>query len=211
MKYRYIKRLIDTLCAALAILVTSPILAGASACILITMGRPVVFKQRRIGFKEQEFNIYKFRTMSNQVDASGNLLPDHLRITKLGRFLRNSSIDELPQLWNVIKGDMSLVGPRPLFVSYLPYYTERERIRHQVRPGITGLAQVNGRTELTWEEKLEWDARYAESLSLTLDLQIIARTIVRVLQQRNISMYAAQGPLSEYRSKHNITVHETAA
>lgn len=185
--YLVVKRSVDVVGAGLGLVLLSPVLLVVAILIRIQMGSPIIFKQIRPGLNGQSFKMYKFRTMLNEkFDSEGNLLPDAKRITKLGRFLRKTSIDELPELWNVLKGDMSLVGPRPLLVEYLPYYTEREQRRHAVRPGITGLAQVNGRNNLMWDERLELDVVYVENLSLSLDTSIIAKTIIKVIKQRNV-------------------------
>ncbi len=167
-------RVLDLLGASVGLLLTSPLLLAATIAVRITMGRPVLFRQTRVGRDEKPFTLLKFRTMSEARDEFGKLRPGVARITPVGRKLRAFSIDELPQLWNVLRGDMSLVGPRPLHVHYLPYYTERERRRHRVRPGVTGLAQVMGRNSLTWDERLELDAQYVERKSLLLDVQLLA-------------------------------------
>ena len=150
------------------------------------LGWPVFFTQERPGRNAIPFKMIKFRTMTNERDSSGNLLADQLRITSLGRFIRKASLDELPELCNVLKGEMSIVGPRPLLLKYLPYYSERENKRHHVRPGITGLAQVNGRNLLTWDKRLEMDVQYVENLSFWLDMKIIILTIVNVIRQRDV-------------------------
>ena len=175
------KRAMDCVGTTLGLLLALPCLGIAAIGIHISMGRPVVFKQERLGLDEETFKLYKLRTMTDSVDASGQVLPDELRLTPFGRFLRQTSIDELPQLWNVLRGDMSLVGPRPLFPEYEPWYRERERKRHTVRPGITGLAQVSGRNRLSWDERLELDAQYVEGLSVWLDLKILWRTLGKAL------------------------------
>lgn len=149
--------------------------------IRIKLGTPIIFKQQRPGYKGKIFTLYKFRTMTDERDENGELLPDEKRLTKFGLFLRKTSLDELPELWNVLKGDMSLVGPRPLLVSYLPYYTKRESLRHTVKPGITGLAQVNGRNFIDWDHRLELDARYVEHIGFVLDLWILIKTVAVVL------------------------------
>ena len=173
--------------AALAVAVLSPLLALTTLVIRLWMGPPAVFRQRRVGRAEREFALYKFRTMGEARDAAGHLLPDEQRLTALGRFLRRTSCDELPQLWNVIRGEMSLVGPRPLPAKYLPRYSARQRRRHEVKPGITGWAQIHGRNALDWEEKLELDVWYVEHRSLRLDLRILAATVATVLRREGIS------------------------
>lgn len=150
------------------------------------LGSPVLFKQQRPGLHGKPFYLYKFRTMTEERDENGELLPDHLRLTPFGKFLRKFSLDELPQLYNILKGDMSFVGPRPLLMKYLPYYTDREKKRHNVRPGITGLAQVSGRNNLGWDERLELDVKYVENYSFWLDIKIIFLTIKKVLKSEDV-------------------------
>ena len=180
----YLKRPLDFLLALFAIIVLSPLLIFvAIGLYFANKGAGVFFFQERPGKDEKLFRIYKFKSMTDERDADGNLLPDRQRLTPLGRFIRLTSIDELPQLFNVLKGDMALIGPRPLLVRYLPFYTERERLRHSIRPGITGWAQVNGRNLLDWNAKLEYDAFYAENLSFLFDLKIFFLTIYKVLKR----------------------------
>jgi len=178
------KRLLDLSAATLGLIGLAPVLFIVALAVWLTMGRPVIFRQRRPGFAERPFEILKFRTMTEDRDETGELLPDSQRLTRLGRFLRRSSLDELPELWNVLRGDMSLVGPRPLLMRYLPYFTTRERLRFSVRPGVTGLAQVSGRNLLGWDRRLEIDARYVEGLSFSADLRILWRTATIVLAGR---------------------------
>ncbi|MCC6338246.1 MAG: sugar transferase [Myxococcales bacterium] len=182
-----IKRLVDVLGAAAGLAVTAPALAAAAAAIRVTMGGPVLFRQQRPGQGGRPFHIYKFRTMSDARDAQGHLKPDLERLTGVGRFIRATSLDELPQLLNVLKGEMSLVGPRPLLMQYLGRYNTRQARRHEVKPGITGLAQVRGRNALSWEEKFEFDVRYVEQWSLGLDARILLETVKKVLQREGIS------------------------
>jgi len=177
---------LDVLAAAFALLLLWPLLVVIALAIRVTMGTPVLFRQVRPGYRGQPFTMFKFRTMHNTVDASGKLLPPPQRMTKLGIFLRKASLDELPQLLNVLRGDMSFIGPRPLLSEYLPYYTEREHSRHLVRPGITGLAQVRGRNRLPWDERLELDAYYVENLSLALDASILVETVQKVLRRSDV-------------------------
>ncbi len=165
----------------------APVLAVIAAAICLRMGRPVLFHQMRIGRNERAFSIAKFRTMTDTHDDREKLLPDRYRLTALGRFIRSASLDELPQLWGVLKGDMSLVGPRPLLPEYLPKYNEFQRRRHEVRPGITGWAQVNGRNALTWEKKFELDVWYVDHWNPWLDLKILWMTVVQVLRRKGIS------------------------
>lgn len=153
----------------------------------IKLGKPIFFKQRRPGFHEKIFTLYKFRTMIDQNDEQGNLLPDEARLTKFGKMLRSSSLDELPELWNILKGDMSVVGPRPLLEKYIPLYTAEQRKRHQVRPGLTGLAQVSGRNEIVWEKKFQLDVEYIKNISFLSDIRIILQTIKNVFSGKGIS------------------------
>ena len=198
--YRYVKRCMDVLISIIMLLTLGPVLVFISFVNLVNSGLPVLFKQKRPGLNGQLFDLYKFRTMSNERGHDGNLLPDNKRLTKFGQFLRKTSLDELPSLFNVLKGDMSLVGPRPLLIKYLPYYTKRERIRHNVRPGLTGLAQVSGRNNLDWGERLEKDVEYVESLSFFLDVKIIVKTIAIVLLRKNVELNAIDD-LDVYRNK----------
>lgn len=180
------KRLLDILLSATALLCLFPVLIGVAIAIRVRMGAPVLFIQRRPGRGGQAFRMIKFRTMANTTNATGNPLPDKARITPLGRTLRAASIDELPELWNVLKGEMSLVGPRPLLMEYLPLYTAEQARRHEVRPGLTGWAQVNGRNSISWEEKFALDVWYIDNRSLWLDLKIIWMTLQNVLRRDGI-------------------------
>lgn len=181
------KRLFDVAGAALGLLLLSPVMLTVAVCVRRRMGPPAVFVQTRAGRGGRPFALYKFRSMTDERDPEGNLLPDAERLTPLGRFLRRTSLDELPQLWNVLRGDMSLVGPRPLLTQYVPLYDARQRKRLDVRPGITGWAQVNGRNALSWPEKFELDVWYVEHRSTGLDLKIILLTIKKVLAREGIS------------------------
>ena len=183
----FFKRILDFIAALLLIILFSPIMLWAAWRIRRELGSPVLFTQARPGLNAKIFKIYKFRTMSDERDENGNLLPDELRLKGFGAKLRASSIDELPQLFNVLKGDMSFIGPRPLLVEYLPLYSPRQASRHSVRPGITGLAQVNGRNDISWAAKLEYDALYAEKLSFLLDIKIVFLTIKKVLKKEGVS------------------------
>jgi lipopolysaccharide/colanic/teichoic acid biosynthesis glycosyltransferase len=187
---RLAKRLLDLGASALGLLTLAPVLGVTALAVRLTMGRPALFRQRRPGLGGQTFEILKFRTMRDLRDASGRLLSDAERLTALGQLLRRTSLDELPELWNVVRGDMSLVGPRPLLVEYLPRYSPEQARRHEVKPGITGWAQVNGRNALTWEEKFELDVWYVDHQSLALDLRILLATVRTVLAQGGVS---AQG------------------
>lgn len=184
--YRYIKRGLDFLFSFVVLLLLSPVLILLMILIRMKLGGPVFFTQERPGVGGKAFKMVKFRSMTNERDEQGDLLPDQMRITPLGRLLRKTSMDELPELFNVLRGDMSVVGPRPLLMKYLPYYTEREMKRHTVRPGITGWAQVNGRNLLQWDKRLEMDVEYVETISLGLDTRIFFRTIKDVLQQSDV-------------------------
>lgn len=184
--YKYIKRFFDIVSSLLAIIVLSPILLCLIIIGAIQMKGNPFFTQERPGKDEKIFKLIKFRTMTNAKDKEGNLLPDADRLTKYGVFLRNTSLDELPELFNIIKGDMSVIGPRPLLVQYLPYYTEEERHRHDVRPGLSGLAQVNGRNNVTWEEKFAWDIKYVNEMSLILDINILLKTVFNVLKRDDV-------------------------
>ena len=184
---RYIKRLLDILLSGCALIVLSPVLLIVAILVRTKLGSPVIFCQERPGKDEKIFRMYKFRSMTDERDEDGNLLPDEVRLTKFGRLLRSTSLDELPELWNIFKGDMSIVGPRPLLVKYLPLYNEEQHHRHDVRPGLTGLAQVSGRNAITWEEKFAHDIQYVENVSLFLDLQIVILTVKKVLKHEGIS------------------------
>jgi lipopolysaccharide/colanic/teichoic acid biosynthesis glycosyltransferase len=186
--YVFVKHALDKVMAVMLIAALLPVYAVAALAILLAMGRPVLFLQRRPGLGHEPFFIYKFRTMTNERDASGELLPDSQRLTWLGRALRSTSIDELPELFNVLKGEMSLVGPRPLLMVYGPYYTEEERLRFTVRPGITGLAQVSGRNYLAWDQRLGKDVEYVRNMSLLLDLRILLRTVKVMLNRENVAV-----------------------
>jgi len=178
---------VDLVLATLALLASAPLLLAIAAVVRLDVGRPVLFRQRRPGLNGVPFTLLKFRTMCDARDSSGNLLADADRLTRFGRFLRSSSLDELPELWNVLKGDMSLVGPRPLLMQYLDRYTGHQARRHEVRPGITGLAQVSGRNALTWQEKFALDVEYVDSCSWRLDVAILALTAREVLARRNVN------------------------
>jgi lipopolysaccharide/colanic/teichoic acid biosynthesis glycosyltransferase len=181
------KRIIDFVLGAALLAVLIPVLLLIAALVRLKMGSPVFFQQTRPGLHNRPFNLYKFRTMTFERDATGNLLPDGQRLTKLGRFLRCTSLDELPQLFNVLKGEMSIVGPRPLYMKYLPYYTEQEMKRHSVKPGITGWAQIHGRNFLPWDERLALDVWYAENRTLLLDLQILTKTFWQVIHKEGVA------------------------
>ena len=185
---KYIKRILDFVLSLVALIVLSPVLLIVAILVRVKLGSPVIFKQQRPGKNEKIFTLYKFITMTDKKDENGNLLPDSERLTKFGKFLRSTSLDELPELVNILKGDMAIVGPRPLLVKYLPYYTEEEKHRHDVRPGLTGLAQVSGRNNLDWNERFETDLKYVNSISFKGDLTIILNTIKSVLKHNDIEI-----------------------
>lgn len=201
----YIKRFIDILCSGIAVLVLLPIMAIIAVLIRTKLGSPVLFTQDRPGKSEKIFKMYKFRSMSDARDKDGNLLPDDVRLTSFGRKLRSTSLDELPELFNILKGDMSIVGPRPLLVEYLPYYTDEERHRHDVLPGLTGWAQVNGRNITVWDERLQQDIYYVNNASFPLDCKIVWMTIYKVINRSDILVGAqhgkGHGKLSDVRKK----------
>jgi sugar transferase EpsL len=192
------KRLFDILSSAAALAVLSPLLLLLAVLIRWKMGSPVIFGQVRPGRNGAPFTLYKFRTMTNARDASGKLLPDAERLTSFGRFLRSSSLDELPELFNVLKGEMSVVGPRPLLMQYLSRYTPEQARRHEVRPGITGWAQVNGRNAITWEEKFKLDVWYVDNRSFLLDMKIIALTLWKIFKREGIS-HPGQATMEEFK------------
>ena len=205
---RFVKRGLDILIASLVIILFWWLYAILALLVRINLGSPVLFKQERPGKidpatgKEKIFKMYKFRSMTDKRDENGNLLPGKLRLTKFGRFFRSTSLDELPEIWNILKGDMSLIGPRPLSVGYLPYYTEEERVRHSVRPGLTGLAQASGRNDISWEEKFAYDVEYANNVTFAMDCKVIFKTVKTVLCREGIGQ-GAQTPESFhiYRQK----------
>jgi len=182
-----IKSIFDKTLAFILIILFSPIYIVVSILILLKMGKPILFRQQRPGLNEKIFGIYKFRTMTNEKDDSGELLPDEKRLVGIGKFIRSTSLDELPQLFNVLKGDMSFVGPRPLLIEYLSRYNEKQKKRHDVKPGITGWAQVNGRNAISWEQKFEYDVWYVEHQSLWLDMKILWMTFLKVIKRSDIS------------------------
>ena len=199
--YLVVKRCIDIIAAGFGLIVLSPLLVVTAFAVSIRMGSPVVFKQMRPGLHGRSFNMYKFRTMTDERDANGALLADEQRLTRLGRFLRSTSLDELPELFNVLKGDMSLVGPRPLLIQYLDRYTLEQARRHEVKPGITGWAQVNGRNAITWEEKFALDVWYVDNQSLWLDMRILAMTVVQVFRREGISA-AGEATMTEFKGNY---------
>ncbi len=201
---KYIKRCLDFVLSLCGIVVLSPVLFVLAVLVRVKLGSPVLFRQERPGKDEKIFTLCKFRTMTDARDEKGELLPDAVRLTKFGRFLRATSLDELPELFNILKGDMSVIGPRPLLVSYLPYYTERERLRHTVRPGLTGLAQVSGRNFIDWDRRFRKDVEYVEHLTFGMDLKVLWLTVKTVLghtEEVAQDTSAAEGNFAEIRKK----------
>ncbi len=196
---RFLKRAIDFALALFALIVLSPILLIISILVKINLGSPIFFRQKRPGLNEKIFIIYKFRSMTDERDENGRLLPGKKRLNWFGKFLRSTSLDELPELWNILKGEMSFVGPRPLAIEYLPYYTQKERMRHGVRPGLTGLAQINGRNTIIWEERFAFDLEYVDNISFLTDLRIILKTIGLVLRREDIGHPGKDRPISLHR------------
>jgi len=184
---KFFKRSIDVILSSIAFVVLSPVILITAILVSVKLGSPVLFRQERPGKDEKLFTIYKFRTMTDAKDENGALLPDEVRLTKFGKFLRSASLDELPELYNIIKGDMSIVGPRPLLVQYLPYYDEFQKRRHEVRPGLTGLAQINGRNATTWEDRFRFDIQYIDSMSFAQDVKIFFATVGIVLKREGVS------------------------
>jgi lipopolysaccharide/colanic/teichoic acid biosynthesis glycosyltransferase len=193
----FLKRCFDVMAAGAGLVCLSPVLAATALFVRATMGSPVLFRQSRPGKKGRLFTVLKFRTMLEATDARGHALPDEARLTWAGRLLRSTSLDELPQLWNVLRGDMSLVGPRPLLVEYLPRYSEEQARRHDVLPGITGWAQINGRNALSWEERFRLDVWYVDHWSPALDLKVLALTVLRVAQRQGIS-FASEATMNKF-------------
>lgn len=204
---KYFKRLLDIFCAALGIIFFSWLYILIAVMVKIKIGSPIIFRQPRPGKNEKIFNMYKFRTMTNECDENGILLPDDKRLTKFGKFLRSTSIDELPELINIIRGDMAIVGPRPLLVSYLPLYNQRQARRHEVRPGFTGYAQVHGRNSITWEDKFEKDIYYVDNISFLGDLKIIFETIRVVIKKEGITS-ATSATMEAFKKTKNTNIKE---
>ncbi len=184
---KYIKRILDIIFSFIAILVLSPIMITIAILVRTNLGTPIIFKQKRPGKNENIFEMYKFRSMTNEKDSNGNLLPDELRLSHFGKKLRETSLDELPELFNILKGDMSIVGPRPQLIKDMVFMTPHQRKRHTVLPGLTGLAQINGRNNIAWDEKIKWDLQYIQNISFHLDLAIIVITIYKVLKRKDIA------------------------
>lgn len=207
------KRTLDVLVAAVGLIVLSPLLVAIGTMSALSIGWPILFRQQRPGLGGKPFTLVKFRTMTDRRDRQGNLLSDEDRLPSWGRFLRSTSLDELPELWNVLRGDMSLVGPRPLLMEYLELYTPEQMRRHEVRPGLTGLAQVSGRNALSWKEKFEYDVQYVRNQSLGLDLNILVRTIQCVLQRQGIaaSNHSTMPPFTGTQTTTKKTTEKKAA
>ena len=184
---KYIKRILDLILSLMALILLMPLMLIIGILVAINLGNPIIFKQKRPGKDEKIFTLYKFRTMTDEKDEKGKLLPESQRLTKFGKFLRSTSLDELPELINILKGDMSIVGPRPLLVEYLELYNEEQKHRHDVRPGLTGLAQTSGRNAITWEEKFEKDIEYVHNISFIGDVKIIIKTAIKVFKREGIS------------------------
>lgn len=210
MYQKYIKRLLDIMISLAALIILSPVLLAVAVLVRVKLGAPVIFHQDRPGFHEKVFKLCKFRSMTDARDENGGLLPDEVRLTKFGRTLRATSLDELPELWNILKGDMSLIGPRPLLVKYLPLYNEFQRHRHDVRPGLTGWAQVNGRNAITWEQRFEYDVYYVNHISFWMDFRILFQTVAVVFRHSGINsatdatMAAFTGTKTESERKDGI-------
>ncbi len=202
---KHIKRLVDICCALAALVVFWWLYIIIAILVRVKLGSPILFKQKRPGKDEKIFELYKFRTMTDEKDERGNLLPDSVRLTNFGKFLRKTSLDELPEAFNILKGDMSVIGPRPLLVDYLPYYTEREKLRHTVRPGLSGLAQISGRNLIDWEERLRIDVEYVENVTFINDVKIILKTALKMVKREDVAedTNAAEGNFREIRMKAN--------
>lgn len=209
MIYKYIKRILDIISSLLAIIILSPLLAVTAVLVKTKLGSPVLFRQERPGKDEKIFTLMKFRTMTDERDENGELLPDEVRLTKFGKFLRSTSIDELPELFNILKGDMSVIGPRPLLVKYLPRYNEHQHRRHEVRPGLSGWAQVNGRNSISWEEKFDLDVEYVDNYSLSKDINILFMTVMSVIKRdginsdNDVTMEEFMGSLNVEKNQNN--------
>ena len=200
---QYLKIIFDFILAFISILVLLPVMFIVTILIRMKLGKPIIYKVERPGKDEKVFTMYKFRSMSNERDKDGELLPDIIRITKFGKLLRSLSLDELPGLFNILKGDMSLVGPRPLALQYLPYYSDIEKRRHRVKPGLTGLAQVSGRNGINWERKFDYDLKYIDQMSFVLDVKIILKTFINLFVKENIGVRGIDAPEDSdlYRTK----------
>lgn len=203
---KYIKRLLDFILSLIALIGLSPLMIIIYILVIIKLGKPGIFKQQRPGKDEKLFTLYKFRTMTDEKDENGNLLPDSERLTRFGKILRSTSLDELPELINIIKGDMAIVGPRPLLVEYLPLYNKEQKHRHDVRPGLTGLAQINGRNSISWENKFNDDIEYIHNINFLYDTKIVLMTIIKVLKREGITQ-TNNATMEKFRgNKENINV-----
>ena len=213
MYHKYIKRFFDIILSLCCIIVSSPILLVIALLVRIKLGSPVIFKQERPGYHNEIFTLYKFRSMTDAVDENGDLLPDKERLPRFGQMLRSTSLDELPEFFNILFGHMSFVGPRPLLKQYIDFYSARQKRRADVRPGLTGLAQVNGRNAISWEEKFEFDLEYVDNISFLTDIKIILKTVTKVLKragisaQESVTMYAFQGTKKDQFSKYKKAGH----
>ena len=213
MYHKYIKRFFDIILSLCCIIVSSPILLVTALLVRIKLGSPVIFKQERPGYRNEIFTLYKFRSMTDAVDENGDLLPDKERLPRFGQMLRSTSLDELPEFFNILFGHMSFVGPRPLLKQYIDFYSARQKRRADVRPGLTGLAQVNGRNAISWEEKFEFDLEYVDNISFLTDIKIILKTVTKVLKragisaQESVTMYAFQGTKKDQFSKYKKAGH----
>lgn len=205
---RYFKRPMDFILALIAIVVLSPVLLLVAILVRFKLGSPVIFKQKRPGLNEKIFTMYKFRTMTDERDEKGELLPDSVRLTKFGRLLRSTSLDELPELFNILKGDMSIIGPRPLAVEYLPFYQKEEKIRHSVRPGLSGLAQINGRNTASWENRFNYDIQYVNEITLIGDIRIILLTILKSVKRSDIGERGIDSPEDFHIYRQNLLKEE---
>lgn len=205
---KYFKRLVDIILSGFALIILSPVMIVVAIMVKMKLGSPVIFKQNRPGKDEQIFFMYKFRTMVDKRDENGELLTDSLRLTPFGKWLRATSLDELPELWNILKGDMSIVGPRPLLVRYLPYYSNEQKKRHLVRPGLTGLAQIRGRNNVNWYDRFALDVQYVENVSLGMDFQILFQTVKKTLKKEDVVVVGTTELLDfdeEFKRKRGMT------
>ena len=202
---KYFKRPMDFLCAVIAVMVFWWLYVIIAVLVWINIGTPILFKQERPGMNEIPFRLLKFRTMTDERDGNGNVLSDEMRLTKFGKWLRSTSLDELPEVFNIIKGDMSIIGPRPLLMRYLPRYNDFQRRRHEVRPGLSGYAQVNGRNRLSWEEKFQMDVQYVDNITFIGDLKIIAQTVLKAFIKREGISSATSATMEEFMGNKNKT------